>query len=688
MKILGFHMWRWLGLRHFERVPIRWPRSVQDVRHWNTLISFAILLCSSLSLQAQATYTYEYTGTPFDTELYYAEIFDNPGIGELACSQDITCLNGVVTATVVYSPNNSSGSYTISYTLSAAGVKLGGAGGGLNFGNPVNAQFLIQNGMPTEWDLESSASGFPFIQTCYQIVANGGHSCDGALDYVAILGSNFSLGVSTSPGTWTLVSSQTGGLQITTTSLPSASSGQAYPSTTLMATGGSASGYTWCVQSGSTCVQSGVPLPAGFSLSPAGVLSSTGSPADPADSYSFTVQVTDSAGNLATQLFTLVISPCAMNVTWSAREASASSPTGTGMYAQASSPTGTLQAAAKACGFEGFEWQQTISNNPCTLLPLLTKVLPGTGIFPEVPSDIPSQDLCPDGSITATSASPLSDPPDGGEYNPANPNYVYYNPFPFYYDWATVLEAELFPGSINGCVTPNTERGKPLICFPLVSADDKVLAFYDNPDGGQLPGISASSSPSANSFIGFKTTLVGVSNQANQGNASCGTGSALYCTPLYWWAWNTTFNGTKGGISQLAAGLNPDPTDPGSGTGGITVTSINGVQLPPVVPPNQVATTASGLAYSRVSQTFNGTVTITNISSSAISGPLQIFFTGLTAGVTLANATNNLSGTPYLTVPGVGSLAPGQKATVTVQFKDPSNAPINSTPVIYSGSMN
>jgi hypothetical protein len=39
------------------------------------------------------------------------------------------------------------------------------------------------------------------------------------------------------------------------------------------------------------------------------------------------------------------------------------------------------------------------------------------------------------------------------------------------------------------------------------------------------------------------------------------------------------------------------PLIPGSGTGGITVTGINGVQLPPVVQSSQVATAASGLAY-------------------------------------------------------------------------------------------
>jgi CubicO group peptidase (beta-lactamase class C family) len=95
-------------------------------------------------------------------------------------------------------------------------------------------------------------------------------------------------------------------LFITTTALPNAGSGGAY-SQALAAAGGSGTGYTWCVQPGSGCLQSGPPLPAGFTLSSGGVLSSTGSPAAWANSYTFTVQVTDSAGNLATQPLTLVI---------------------------------------------------------------------------------------------------------------------------------------------------------------------------------------------------------------------------------------------------------------------------------------------------------------------------------------------------------------------------------------------
>ena len=51
--------------------------------------------------------------------------------------------------------------------------------------------------------------------------------------------------------------------------------------------------------------------------------------------------------------------------------------------------------------------------------------------------------------------------------------------------------------------------------------------------------------------------------------------------PLYSWIWNSTFNGTAGGISQSGFIY---PIDPGSGTGGVANTSINGVQqTPPTV---------------------------------------------------------------------------------------------------------
>jgi hypothetical protein len=101
---------------------------------------------------------------------------------------------------------------------------------------------------------------------------------------------------------------------------------------------------------------------------------------------------------------------------------------------------------------------------------------------------------------------------------------------------------------------------------------------------------------------------------------------------------------------------------------------------------SQISTTASGLAYSRVSKTFNGTVTITNVSGATINGPFQIIFELLTSGVTLQNSSNAFGGFPYLTVPG--NLAPGQSAKANVQFANPSDVKVNFVPIIYSGSFN
>ncbi len=84
----------------------------------------------------------------------------------------------------------------------------------------------------------------------------------------------------------------------TTTTLPTGYAGSAY-SQTLAATGGSGSGYTWAVNSGSS-------VPAGLSLSTAGALS--GTPTTTGTS-SFGATVTDSAGNTASASFSITISP-------------------------------------------------------------------------------------------------------------------------------------------------------------------------------------------------------------------------------------------------------------------------------------------------------------------------------------------------------------------------------------------
>lgn len=95
-------------------------------------------------------------------------------------------------------------------------------------------------------------------------------------------------------------------LTITTTSLPVGYVGTVYPSTTLAASGGSNTGYTWV-----WAAATGSSLPPGLSLSSAGAV--TGTPTA-AGAHSVVVTVTDSASNTASATLSLTVDP-AVSVT-------------------------------------------------------------------------------------------------------------------------------------------------------------------------------------------------------------------------------------------------------------------------------------------------------------------------------------------------------------------------------------
>jgi hypothetical protein len=88
-------------------------------------------------------------------------------------------------------------------------------------------------------------------------------------------------------------------LAITPLSPPTGYVGSTYTSTTLAATGGSGTGYTWSLANSTT-------LPAGMGLSSAGVIS--GKPTT-AGTAPFTVMVTDSASNTTTLALSIVVNP-------------------------------------------------------------------------------------------------------------------------------------------------------------------------------------------------------------------------------------------------------------------------------------------------------------------------------------------------------------------------------------------
>jgi hypothetical protein len=99
---------------------------------------------------------------------------------------------------------------------------------------------------------------------------------------------------------------------------------------------------------------------------------------------------------------------------------------------------------------------------------------------------------------------------------------------------------------------------------------------------------------------------------------------------------------------------------------------------PGVIPKNipNVRVTVSAVMYNWKSKTATQTITVTNLLSSTIPGPISIALDDLTPGVTLINSNGSSSSeeeeSPYITVvPSNSSLAPGASASVTLQFKVP-----------------
>jgi hypothetical protein len=94
---------------------------------------------------------------------------------------------------------------------------------------------------------------------------------------------------------------------------------------------------------------------------------------------------------------------------------------------------------------------------------------------------------------------------------------------------------------------------------------------------------------------------------------------------------------------------------------------------------------STGLIYSRVTQSYHGTITVTNTGTQAFPGPLELTFQNLPSGVSLNAPSGTFQGAPWLNLPG--GLAPGQSVSLTLQFLDPANTPVTFTNKLYSGTL-
>jgi len=98
-----------------------------------------------------------------------------------------------------------------------------------------------------------------------------------------------------------------------------------------------------------------------------------------------------------------------------------------------------------------------------------------------------------------------------------------------------------------------------------------------------------------------------------------------------------------------------------------------------------VKAVGSGLVFNRATGKYSSTFSVTNTGSAALSGPFQVEFDGLPAGVTLSNASGSHAGAPYISV-NAATLAPGATVSFALSFSKTGTANISYTAKVYSGT--
>ena len=188
----------------------------------------------------------------------------------------------------------------------------------------------------------------------------------------------------------------------------------------------------------------------------------------------------------------------------------------------------TLAAAASACGFSGFNWQQWVDTLPAPN-----------------PFNCQNAGQCGLSPATSITAPPrFLDPVDGGySTNPAQSAGRY----PFYYSDTNLASGCNQIGSACAAIETGT-----------------ALNFADTPTDNQLP---------SGTFMVFTAALVGVLPCLSP----CSSGTGIAGPVLYTWDWISSYNGTANGVSRIGNfSVAPDAS---SGSGGVAIVSVNGTPV-------------------------------------------------------------------------------------------------------------
>jgi Right handed beta helix region len=136
--------------------------------------------------------------------------------------------------------------------------------------------------------------------------------------------------------------------------------------------------------------------------------------------------------------------------------------------------------------------------------------------------------------------------------------------------------------------------------------------------------------------------------------------------------------------SLVAVGLNvtATATDPNGNTSELSTTLT--VEAAPTNITPDLSIKLGGFVFNRKTGQFTQSITITNTSGAAITGPIELVFLAL-RGATLVNQTGTYNGNPYITVLSSGSLGVGQSLTFSLVFADPTLQSITYTAEFLAG---
>jgi predicted extracellular nuclease len=106
----------------------------------------------------------------------------------------------------------------------------------------------------------------------------------------------------------------------------------------------------------------------------------------------------------------------------------------------------------------------------------------------------------------------------------------------------------------------------------------------------------------------------------------------------------------------------------------------------PVEVTSRTRLNATGLALNRATGRYTGLISVTNTGATPLTGPVYVFFSNLTPGVTLPDLPT-FNGQPYATINLGAGLAPGATgSTISISFADPTNARIGYTTTRFDGT--